>query len=98
MDMKKHCGLLMKFKNDGMKISTYMGRRWFVLKVILIIATVLMLWTNKAATRIVGFILVGYLLGVIVANVRSYLVVKKKWELQKELIDWDKVEEIAKST
>jgi hypothetical protein len=37
MDVKKHCGLLTKFKNDGMKLSTYMSKRWFVSKVMLFI-------------------------------------------------------------
>lgn len=97
MDVKKYCGLLMKFKNDGMKPSTFMGKRWYVSKVILVILALVLLFLEEKALRIAGFIVLGYILGVIVANVRSYLVVKKKWELQKELIDWDKVEEYLKA-
>jgi hypothetical protein len=98
MDWKTHCGLLMKLKNDGMKFSTYMGRRWFFSKGMLVVLVLVLLFQAEETFRIAGFIVIGYLLGVIVANVRSYLVVKKKWELQRELIDWDKVEEIAKKT
>jgi lipoprotein signal peptidase len=97
MDVIKHCVLLMKLKNDGMKLSTYMGRRWFVSKVMLVILASVLLFLEEKALRITGFIVLGYILGVIVANVRSYLVVKKKWELQKEFIDWDKVEEYLKA-
>lgn len=93
MDMKKHCGLLMKFKNDGMKLSTYMGRRWFVSKVILIILALVLLFLTEKTFRMAGFVVSGYIIGVIVANIQSYFVVKKRWELQKELIDWEKVEE-----
>jgi len=93
MDVKKHCGLLMKFKNDGMKLSTYMGRRWFVSKVMLIILALVLLFLTENTFRMAGFIVLGYIIGVIVANLRSYFVVKKKWKLQKELIDWEKVKE-----
>ena len=98
MDAKTHCGLLMKFKNDGIQFSTYMGRRWFVSKGILVIVALVMLFRVEDTSRMAGFIVLGYLLGVIGANVRSYLAAKKKWEIQRELIDWDKVEEIVKST
>lgn len=93
MDAKTHCRLLMKFKNDGIRVSTYMGRRWFVSKGILVIVALMMLFHGEETSRMAGFIVLGYLLGVVVANVRSYLVVKKKWELQRELIDWNKVRE-----
>ncbi|MHC4109933.1 MAG: hypothetical protein ACYSUY_02600 [Planctomycetota bacterium] len=93
MDMKKHCGLLTKFKNDGMKLSTYMGRRWFVSKMMLIILAMVLLFLTEKTFRIAGFIVLGYIIGVIVANFRSYFLVKKKWKLQKELIDWEKVRE-----
>jgi nitrate/nitrite transporter NarK len=88
----------MKFKKDGIKLTTYMGRRWFVSKGILAIAALVMLLHTAKTVRPAGLVMLGYLLGVIGANVRSYFVTKTKWELQRELIDWDKVEEIAKST
>ena len=94
MDVKKHCGLLMKFKNDGMKLSTYMGRRWFVSKVMLIILALVLLFLPGKTFRIASFMLLGYILGVIVADLRSYFMVKKKWKLQEELIDWEKVKNI----
>ncbi|MHC4624877.1 MAG: hypothetical protein ACYS4W_13350 [Planctomycetota bacterium] len=93
MDAKTHCGLLMKFKNDGIQLSTYMGMRWFVLKGILAIAALVMLFRAGEASRIAGSVVLGYLLGVVLANVRSYLVAKKKWQFQRELIDWNKVQE-----
>jgi hypothetical protein len=98
MDWKTHCGLLMKLKIDGMKLSTYMGRRWFLSKGMLVVVALVLLFQAGQTFRMGGFVVTGYSLGVIAANVRSYVVAKKKWELQRELIDWDKVEEIAKNS
>jgi adenine/guanine phosphoribosyltransferase-like PRPP-binding protein len=93
MITKEHCEQLMKFKNEGVRFSSYMGIRWFVAKGILVILALIMLLNEEQVVRIVGFIVSGYLLGVIAANIRSYVVVKKNWEIQSELIDWHKVEE-----
>ncbi len=98
MDWKTHCGLLMKLKSDDMKLSTYMGRRWFLSKGMLVVLALVLVFQAGERFRMAGFVVIGYLLGVIVANVRGYVVAKKKWELQRELIDWDKVEEISKNS
>jgi len=98
MDWKTHCGLLMKLKSDGMKLSTYMGRRWFLSKGMLVVLAFVLLFQPAETFRMAGYVITGYLLGVTVANVRSYVLAKKKWELQRELIDWDRVEEIAKNS
>jgi hypothetical protein len=75
-----------------------MGRRWFFSKVMLVAAALVLLLQGGQTFRMAGLVVTGYFLGVIAANVRSYVAVKKKWELQRELIDWDKVEEIAKNS
>ena len=98
MDAKTHCGLLVRFRNEGIQFSSYMGCRWLVSKLILIIVAVLLLWTSESVSRIVGSILVGYVIGIEGADVRSFIWAKAKWELLRELIDWDKVEGCLKAT
>lgn len=92
MDAKRHCELLMVFKNKGFGLSSYMGIRWFILKVVLIILVSAMMLSEDRVLQIAGFIIAGYLIGIIGASLRSYIVAKRNWAFQKELIDWDKVE------
>ena len=93
MSMKKFCKQLMQFKEHGIKFNSYMGSRWFVSKVIIAIAALLMIFQQNEASRIFGFVLLGYLIGVVSVNIRSYIFAKGRWELQREVIDWKKVEE-----
>jgi len=83
----------MKFKNEGIRFNSYMGIRWFVGKGMLVILALIVLQSKEQKVRTVGFIILGYLLGMIAANIRSFVVVKKGWKIQSELIDWHKVEE-----
>ena len=92
MDRKKHSKLLMKFKNDGVRFSSFMGARWIVLKVLLIIVSLVMLSSEEIALQSAGFIVVGYLLGVIAHDTRRYFVTRKNWSFQKDIINWRKVE------
>ena len=93
MITKEHCEKLMKFKNEGVRFNSYMGIRWFAAKGMLAILALIVMLNKEQEVRIVGFIILGYLLGTIAANIRSYVVVKKSWEIQSELIDWHRVEE-----
>ena len=92
MNAKRHCALLMQFKENGPQYRTYFGNRWLVSKAVLLIVTIAMLVQDQLALRMIGLIMVGYLIGIISANVRTYLLSKAKWEFQKDLIAWDKVE------
>jgi hypothetical protein len=97
MEEKKYCELLMKSRNNGIQLSSYMGFRWFFLKVVIIIFALSFLLMKNYVIRIYGAVMLGYLLGVVVADVRRYIVLKIRWEIQKEFIDWNKVEEYMKS-
>ena len=90
MDVKKQCELLMTFKTKGFKLSTYMGKRWFVLKAILIVLAVIMLASEESVSRGAGLVIVGYLIGIVAGDVRRYVREKRLWQ---EVIDWVKVEE-----
>jgi hypothetical protein len=88
--VKKHCELLMTFKTKGFKLSTYMGKRWFVLKAILIVLAVIMLVSEESVSRGAGLVIVGYLIGIVAGDVRRYVRAKRLWQ---EVIDWEKVKE-----
>ena len=95
--MKKHCELLMKFKKDGMQLGMYMGTRWFMSKALIVVVIFFLVIQQDEVCRIVGLVLVGYLFGVVGANVQGYIRSKAGWEIQREFIDWVKVEEHLKS-
>jgi hypothetical protein len=99
MKTKKHCELLMKFKEDGVQLGSYMGARWFMSKVIgvIFVAVIFLFFGQDEVCRIVGAVLGGYFFGVIAVGVRGYIATKAGWEIQKEFIDWVKVEEHLKS-
>lgn len=84
----------MKFKNKRVSFGSYMGYRWFISKALIAAAALFLLFQKNDAYRIAGFVLFGYLIGVIGANVRSYIVARK---VQKEVIDRNKVEENPES-
>jgi hypothetical protein len=43
---------------------------------------------------IIGFVLVGFVLGGIGRDVGLFIRTKSLWTLQKEIIDWDKVDKL----
>ncbi len=93
MNEKQKCQLLMNFKNGDIRFTSYMGKRWFVSKIILSIAAILLLIFGQEFLRLFAVLILGYLLGMIGSNVRTYVVLKKEWELQRQSIDRKKVEE-----
>ena len=92
MNAKQHCALLLQFKENGIQLRTYCGPRWLISKSVLLIVAIALLVQDQPALRIIGLILLGYLIGMISANVRTYMVSKAKWAFQEDLIAWDKVE------
>ena len=94
MDNKRYCKLIMNMKSNGCKFSTYMGTKWFILKAAILFVGVLMVLNEDKFVNIAGYILFGYLLGMVSANIRSFILSKKMWEFQKEVLDWEKVEKV----
>jgi hypothetical protein len=91
MNHEKYCQQLIFYKKHGIKFSFFMGKRWFVLKALILGVGIYMVCQQDNLSRLIGCILLGYLLGVVSANIRSYIIAKARWELQKEVIDWNKV-------
>jgi len=94
MDSKGYCKLMTNFKLNGLKFSSYMGTKWFISKFIILFVGVLMILSEDKIVNIVGYILFGYFLGMVLANVRNFILSKKRWDLQKEFFDWGKIEEV----
>ncbi len=69
-----------------------MGARWLVVKAILLAVSLAIASTEDAVVRAVGFVILGFLLGTTTAGIRSYVVTKRYWVCQRELLDWPKVE------
>ena len=92
MDKKKYCNLMMNMKSNGCKFGSYMGTRWFMVKAAILFVGVFMVLNDDRVVSVVGYILLGYLLGVVSANIRSFILSKKMWQFQKEVLDWEKIE------
>ncbi|MHC4526439.1 MAG: hypothetical protein ACYS29_01070, partial [Planctomycetota bacterium] len=97
MNKKQYCQSLIDFKSDGIRFRLYIGTRWLILKVIIAAAACFMLSRPDELSKTAGTVLLGYLFGVVIANVRTYIFTKAKWKLLKDLIQWKKVEEILAS-
>ncbi len=93
MDEKRYCERLMHFRESGIRFGTYFGRRWFVVKALCIIVMVLLLRTEDVVTWSFGFVVMVYLIGVIAVSLRTFFLVKKRWNLEVKFTDWNKVQE-----
>ena len=96
MDSKGYCKLLTNFKLNGPKFNSYMGTKWFISKFIIVFVSVVMVLRKDKVVNIGGYVLFGYFLGMVLANIRSFVVSKRMWEIQKEFLDWEKIEEVLK--
>ena len=94
MNFEKYCRQLIYFKKHGISFSSYMGKQWFISKSLIAVVGIYMICLQDNTSRLIGCVLLGYLLGIVSANIHSYIVAKARWELQKEVIDWNKVEEL----
>ena len=96
MDIKQYCKLIVDMKLNGRKFSSYVGSKWFITKFIILIMSVFMVLHKLWQVNIGGYVLIGYLSGMMIATVRFFIVSNRMWEFQKEVIDWGKVEKISR--
>ncbi|HEG43210.1 MAG TPA: hypothetical protein ENH94_04080 [Phycisphaerales bacterium] len=94
MDVKGYCKLLMDLKSGDFGFWTYMGKRWFIFKLLILVGAGFMIFDEDGYINICGYFLLGYLLGVVPAGIRSFIASKKMWQFQKEFLDWEKVEKV----
>ncbi len=94
--LQRYCRLLLIFRDKGIRFRSHMGVRWFVLKAILLAASVAMAVEEDAVVRAAGLIVLGYVLGTIAAGIRGYVAVRKVWVLQQQVLDWPQIEACAR--
>ena len=95
MDSKEYCKLLTNYKLNGLGFSSYLGTKWFISKFIILFIGLLMVLNKDRIINIVGYILFGYFLGMVLANIRNFILSKNRWELQKKFLDWEKIGEVV---
>ncbi len=98
MDDKRYYGLLLKFRDEGIRFRSFMGRRWFAVKGLILVVSVAFVSIEDPVIQVVGLILLGFASGTIAVDVRSYVTTKRYWPYQKEVLNWDKIEAFSKET
>ena len=93
MDRTTFCKSLVRFRDDGIRLRAYFGFRWVILKVLLVAVATLLLLHPESRLHLLAFALLGYIAAMVAAGVRGYLLTRKRWDLQREFIHWEKVEE-----
>jgi hypothetical protein len=87
------CKKLLVQREEGIRLMTYLGSKYIISKVVLIIFTIILFLQNEPVLRTAALVGTGYFIGMITANIRTFIVMKIAWPLHKELIDWKKVEQ-----
>lgn len=86
------CRKLLIQRQEGIRFFTFMGPRYFVSKAVLIGMTIFLFWLDDPMLDAAALIGCGYLAGMILAHLRTFIILKKSWPIHRELIDWEKVE------
>lgn len=95
MNKRQYCQKLLAHRGSHMALRLFLGGKWIFLKVLLLAMGSLLLLSGSAETKILGGIAIGYALGKIAAGLMSYRISKTTWRFTDELLDWDRVSEIA---
>jgi hypothetical protein len=95
MNKKQYCQRLLEHRDDHMPLLLFLFGKWIFLKVVLIAMGAFLLLSPSVGTKILGALAIGYALGKIAAGVMSYRVSRTTWQFTCDLLDWDRVSEIA---
>ena len=93
MTEQRLCKDLLMLRENGIRLMTYLGPKYIISKAVLIIFTIILFLQNDPIFRAASIVVAGYLTGMILANIRSVIILKNAWPLFKEFINWKKVEE-----
>lgn len=95
---QRFCKILLKQREEGIRFGTFTGTKWFASKTILFAFMVLIFFMDNSILQIMSLFGTGYLLGMIVSNVRTFVVVRRNWPIHEQFINWEKVnQEIEKN-
>ena len=96
MDKHDYAKTLLRFRGQQLPLLKFLGARWIIMKIILGGFGTAAIFCPHVTIKGGGVFLVGYVLGVAVADIRGYFLGKRKWDIQQELYDWNKIESLAK--
>ncbi len=94
MNIKKYCQKISEYKDKPMTIIQYFGARYVVIKILILAFATFIFYNYGALLGIFCGILVGYVIGIVMADIRRAFMTMRIFELQKQIIDWDKVAKI----
>lgn len=95
MNFETFCKKLRDLKSRNLSGLSYLGARWFVLKIALAAVGVYLLVCPATMVKVFGGVVIGYTAGATIAGIRSWIVNKRAWPFQKQAIDWNAVEQSA---
>jgi len=98
MNKKQYCQRMLDNKGRHMPFLHYLGGKWSFLKVINIGIGLYLTQVGPTVIRILGGVLIGYMLGKIALGIMLYVQSRKHWPYLNDLLDWDKVAEGAGAT
>ena len=92
-----YCVKLKHYRDKGVRISNFFGKHWFISRLLGVLASVYFMYLNDQVLNILGYLFIGFIGGAIAIDIRTVIKTQKYWPLQKEIIDWDKVEKLAEN-
>jgi len=96
MDGKRYYGLLLKFREEGIRFRSFMGRRWLAVKGLALVFSSALAWIADPIIRGSALIVLGFVSGTIAVDVRSYFSTRRFWPYLKEVLNWDKIETLLR--
>lgn len=93
MSRRQLCEKLIKQRDTGVSLFSYMGPRYFISKGLLLTMTIILyVLDDHPIYRGLALIGTGYLVGMIAAHLQRFVQMRNTWPVQKDLFDWEKVE------
>lgn len=97
MDLNKYCVKLKSYREQGVRISNFFGKIWFISRLLGIFVSIFFMVLPDRYLNILGYFLVGFIGGSVGVDIRTYIKTTRIWPLQKEVIDWDKVDYLSEN-
>lgn len=90
-----YCKRLLVLREKGIRLIDFMGRKLIINRITAIIFPIILFCLGHPVWDAAGFMLLGFLAGAVVIDIRYAKISIKSWTFLKEFIDWDKVERAA---